>query len=237
MQRISLSWASVPAEYLRSKRARPSARAVLAILRATVSGAPTCRAPCSTSRSKAARALGADAVVHHLVALPVFVARLRVAGGDMAGRMHRDRLRRPTELSKGAVVEIDIGPEARGVAADDGERQREVVARSAHHRFRAAADADPDAQRTAVDRREYALVLQRRPRLALPGHGVAADQRGKQLELLLEQQVVVGEVVAEQWKGFGEGAAPERHLSATVGGGVERGEALEHPHGIVGRQH
>ena len=49
MQRIIFSCASVPALYFKSKRARPSALAVAAILRATVSGAPTYNAPLSTS--------------------------------------------------------------------------------------------------------------------------------------------------------------------------------------------
>ena len=212
---------SVPAEYFRSKRTMPSAFAVLAILRATVSGAPTCSAPRSTSCSKMPRhrrpaALGADPVVHDLVALPVFVARLLVGIGDVARRMHGDRQRRLAELREGAVIEIDIGTEARRVAADDGERQRQFVARRAHDRFRAAADADPGAQRLALDRRKDALVLQRRPRPALPGHGVGADQRGKEVELVLEQHFVLREVVAEQRKGLDEGAAAERDLGAPV---------------------
>ncbi len=41
MLRISFSCGSVPALYFRSKRAAPSVLAVAAILRATVSGAPT----------------------------------------------------------------------------------------------------------------------------------------------------------------------------------------------------
>jgi hypothetical protein len=41
MLRISLSWGSVPELYFMSKRAMPSAFAVAAIRRATVSGAPT----------------------------------------------------------------------------------------------------------------------------------------------------------------------------------------------------
>src|SRR5580704_16293924 len=69
-------------------------------------------------------ALGADAVVHALVGRPVFLTRLFVGRGDKSRRVHRDLLRRPAELLEGAMVEIDIGPEALGIAADDGERQR-----------------------------------------------------------------------------------------------------------------
>ncbi|NYE20358.1 hypothetical protein BJ991_002386 [Microbacterium immunditiarum] len=45
IERMSFSWASVPFEYLRSKRAIPSVRIVSAILAATVSGEPTYSAP------------------------------------------------------------------------------------------------------------------------------------------------------------------------------------------------
>jgi hypothetical protein len=57
--------------------------------------------------------------------------------------MHRDLFRGPAELRECAMVEIDIGPEALGIAADDGERQRQIVARGADDGFGAAADADP----------------------------------------------------------------------------------------------
>ena len=130
--------------------------------------------------------------------------------------MHGDRQRGLAELRKGAVIEIDIGTEARRIAADDGERQRQLVARRAHDRFRAAADADPGAQRRALDRREDALVLQRRPRLALPRDGVGADERGEEVELVLEQDLVLRKVVAEQRKGLDEGPAPQRDLGAPI---------------------
>ena len=113
-----------------------------AILRATVSGEPTWSAPCSTSCSNCVAphrrpaALAADLVVHGLVAGPVFLARLLVGVGDVARRVHGDRLRRPAELGERAVIEIDKGAEALRIAADDGERERQIVVRGAHHGFR-----------------------------------------------------------------------------------------------------
>ena len=146
--------------------------------------------------------------MHALVAGPVFLARLRVGIGDIAGRVHADRLHRPAELRKGAVIEIDIRPKPLGIAADDGKRQRQVVARGADDGFRAAADTDPGPQRPGLDRREDALILQRRTQPALPGHGVRPQQRGEQIEFFLEQHLVLGKIVAEQRKGLGERAAP-----------------------------
>ena len=47
------------------------------------------------------------------------------------------------ELRQRAVVQVDERREAGALAADDREHQRQAVVRGAHHRLRAAADADP----------------------------------------------------------------------------------------------
>jgi len=49
MLRSMISWPSVPALYLKSKREAPSARTVAAIFRATVSGEPTYSEPAAIS--------------------------------------------------------------------------------------------------------------------------------------------------------------------------------------------
>jgi hypothetical protein len=131
------------------------------------------------------------------------------------------------------MVEIDIGPEALGIAADDGERQRQIVARCADDGFGAAADADPSLERPALDRGKDALLRQRRPRAALPGHRLAPER----FDLVLEQRLVLRKVVAEQRKRLDERAAPQRHLGAPVRGGVERRETLEHADRIVRGEH
>src|SRR6185436_3754068 len=105
--------------------------------------------------------------------------------------VHADRLRRFAELGIGLVVELYEWTEARRIAADDREHERKIVARGAHHRLRTGADADPCAQPAAVDRREHALVLERRTQAALPGHGVGTHERSEQVELVLEQHLVL----------------------------------------------
>jgi hypothetical protein len=45
------------------------------------------------------------------------------------------------------------------------------------------------------------------------------------------------EVVAEQRKRLDERAAPQRHLSASIRGGIERRETLKHADGIVRGEH
>ena len=105
--------------------------------------------------------------------------------------MHADRLRGAAELLEGAVIEIDIRREACGIAADDGEHQRQIVMRGAHHRLRAAADADPGLELTIFHRRIDQLVFQGWTQLAVPRHRLLRQQCGEQVELLLEQLLVV----------------------------------------------
>jgi hypothetical protein len=72
MPRMSLSCDRKPAEYFKSKRSMLSDFSVCAILRATVSGAPTCSAPCATSCSNEARAIGGQprSVAYPITILP-----------------------------------------------------------------------------------------------------------------------------------------------------------------------
>ena len=135
------------------------------------------------------------------------------------------------------MVEIDKGPKPLGIAADDGERQRQVVARGANDGFRAAADTDPGPQRSGLDRREDALICQRRAQPAFPRHGVGLQQGREQIEFFLEQHFILREIVAEQRKGFGERAAPDGDLGAAVGGGIERRKPLENPNRVVRAEH
>src|ERR1700722_15229819 len=101
--------------------------------------------------------------------------------------MNADRLRRLAELRKGAMIENNQRQKPLGIPADDGEHQRQIVARGADDRFRAAADADPSSELAAFDRRKDALVVQRRAYRTLPGHGLPLEQRREQIELFLEQ--------------------------------------------------
>ena len=88
------------------------------------------------------------------------------------------------------MVEIDIGPEPLGIAADYGEHQRQIVAHGADDGFGAAADADPGLERSDLDRRVDALIGERRSRPPLPGHRLLSQQGGEQIELVFEQFLV-----------------------------------------------
>ena len=59
----------------------------------------------------------------------------------------------------------------------------------------------------------------------------------EEFELFLEQDVVVGEVESEEREGLDEGPAAQHDLGPAVGDRVHRGEALEHPDGVIGAEH
>ena len=104
-------------------------------------------------------------------------------------------------------------------------------------RVRGAAHRDPHRQRVLHRAGVDPDVVERRAVTAGPGdpHRLADGQQ--QLELLGEQLVVVVQVVAEQRKGLDERSAPGHDLRPAAGQEVERGELLEHPHGVVRAEH
>ncbi len=150
--------------------------------------------------------------------------------------MHADRLHRATEFAERALIEVDIGCEPLGIAADDRQHQRQVVARRADHRFRASAHADPGLQRAGLRLREDTLIDQRRAQTTPPGDRRFADQGGEQIQLLLEQLVVLRQLEAEQWERLGERTPAQDHLGSAVRGRVHGREALEDADGIVGTE-
>ncbi|EKD61335.1 MAG: hypothetical protein ACD_54C00282G0001 [uncultured bacterium] len=109
----------------------------------------------------------------------------------------------------------------------------QVLPHDTHHRFRAATNADPCGQALGVQRWVDDLVFQRRAGLALPCQAGLAHQFGEDVEFFFEQKFIIIQRKAEQRVAFGKAAAAKDHLGATVGDGVEGGEALEHPDRII----
>ena len=138
-------------------------------------------------------------------------------------------------LGGGAAVEVEERGELRGLAADDGEGERQAEGAGADDRLRRAADGDPDGQaglrRAGVD---AAAVDLRGEAAAGPGQALAVVEGEEEAELLVEERVVVVEVVAEEREGLDEGAAADHDLGAAVGEGVEGGELLEDADRVVG---
>src|SRR5919107_3666725 len=138
------------------------------------------------------------------------------------------------ELAERPMVELDVGLEPPRIAADDRQRERKAIARRANHRLRAAADTDPGAKRRVLDPRKDADAFERRTYSPFPPHRltgpISIPQRREDCELLLEQDVVVIQRVAEEGERFGERASAENYLCPAVRHGLERTEALIDPY-------
>src|SRR5262245_9073836 len=143
--------------------------------------------------------------------------------------MNANRLVGLSELLQRAPVEIDKRQEAPGVATDDREGQGEAVPRRPDDRLRAATNTDPRAQPAVLNRRVDPLIRQWAAGPPRPRHWLLLEKPDEQIELLFEQRVVFGEVVAEQRKGFRERAASQDHLRPAVRQGVEGRKSLKHP--------
>ena len=164
------------------------------------------------------------------------LARELVGGRDVAGGVHADGELGAAVLDQRAAVEVGELHERRRGAADDGQHEGEAVRRRADHRLRGAADRDPGGQ-TGLGAGEDLLLLQGRPDAAAPGERLLLLQVGEEVELLVEEHLVVGQVEAEEREGLGERAAPELHLGAAAADRGQGGEALEDPDRVVGGQH
>src|SRR4029079_16373837 len=135
------------------------------------------------------------------------------------------------------AVEIDERDEPPRLTADDRERERQPEPAGADHRLRVATDGDPHRKRILEGARVYRKTCYRSAMRSAPGDALGFADLEEQLELLLEEVVVVGEVIPEQGKGLGERAAAGHDLGAAVGDEIQRGEILKDPHRIVGADH
>src|SRR5258706_367015 len=77
----------------------------------------------------------ADAITDDPVVWPMHFPGLLVRVGDEARRVHPDRMSGRPELLSGASVEVEVGGEAFGRTADDGEHEWKSVARRADDRL------------------------------------------------------------------------------------------------------
>ena len=150
---------------------------------------------------------------------------------------HRQRFGVVPGLGRRTPVQRDERRKALGLAADDGQRERQAEPARAHHRLRRAAGRDPDRQRVLHGPRPHARILQRSPQASRPGDAFARADLQQQVELLGVEVVVVVQVVAEQREGLDEGAAAGHDLGPAARDEVKLGELLKDAHGIVGAEH
>ena len=133
----------------------------------------------------------------------------------------------------GLAVEVDQRAEARRLAADDRDHERQPEGSGADEGLGCSADADPDRERVLQRSGEDALAGER---WAVPSGPrdlrLFADAQ-QEVELLGEQRVVVGEIEPEQRKGLGERAAADDEVDPALGDQIEGRELLEEPYGIA----
>ncbi len=75
------------------------------------------------------------------------------------------------------------------------------------------------------------------PGAPLPMDGLLGADLVEELQLFLEQDLVVRQVQAEQREGFDERAAAQHDFGPAFGDGINGGEALEDPDGVIGAEH
>ena len=161
-------------------------------------------------------AFAANAAKHVLVMRPDRFARLFIGRGNKAGGMHADRPDFAAHLGAGAVIQVDIGQEPLGVAADDGQHHLQILPHHPHHRFRAATDTDPHHHAVRPQRRLHPGAGQAAAGFAAPCDLGLTHQFGKQVQPLLEQLVIMVQIKAEQRIAFGETAAPDNRLGPAI---------------------
>ena len=87
------------------------------------------------------------------------------------------------------------------------------------------------------ERRAEVGVGERGAELARPGDGLVSQQAREEVELLLEQLLVVGEVESEERERLRQRTATDDELRTAVRDRVEGGELGVHPNGILRAQH
>src|SRR5690349_16554535 len=113
-------------------------------------------------------AFGPNSVAHLFVVRPEFVACFSVRFCQVTMRVYSDLSRRSAELRECAMIKVGIGAKAVGIAANDGEHQRQVIMRRANNGFGTTPDANPGLESAAFNFWKYALVGKRRARLSAP---------------------------------------------------------------------
>lgn len=154
----------------------------------------------------------------------------------MAGHPEPQRVRIVARVGAGVPVQLGQGLEPLGLA-EDRQVQRPAVAAGAHDAGGGAADGDPHRQLALDGPGVDAGVDQRRAVTTGPRDLLVAVELDEQVQLLLEQLVVVGQVVAEQREGLGVGTASGGDLGPSAGDEVDGGEVLQHLHRIGRGQH
>ena len=175
---------------------------------------------------------------HHRVELrPGRIGRLLRGVRDEPVRVDAQGRSCVPGLEGSAPVDLGERGEPLRHPADDRERHREAERPGAGSGSGVASDRDPDRERVLRRPRVDARVVEWCAKAAGPGDVLRLAEAEQQVELLGEQLVVVGKVVAEEREGLDERATTGHDLGATTGEQVEGRELLEDPYRIVRAEH
>src|SRR5216683_1930240 len=129
---------------------------------------------------------------------PLNVRGFLVGSGYEPVGVHTDALQRLSVFLEGSLVELNQRQEPDRRPADNGQHEREAVARGSDNRLGTAANSNPHGQMALREGRAEVLVCERRAELSRPGDGLVSQQAHEQVELLLEEVLVIVEVVTEE---------------------------------------
>src|SRR5258708_39083886 len=114
------------------------------------------------------------------------------------------------------AVEINQGAKPLGCTADDGYHRRKAECSGARKRSRRAAHPEPDRKRSLIWPWIHGLPRKRRSVLTSPVNVSVFSNLQKQFQLAREKRIVIGEIEAEQRKGFHKRSAPHNHFGASA---------------------
>jgi hypothetical protein len=108
---------------------------------------------------------------------------------------------RVADPAPGVAVSVPVPCPLLGSTAEDAEEHGQAELHRTQDGLRAAAGAEPDAQRLLGSRHDECVVERLAPVRAVPGHALVAVEREQQLELGAVQHVVVALVEIEDREG------------------------------------
>src|SRR5216683_2489977 len=100
------------------------------------------------------------------------------------------------------AVEINQGAKAPRFTADDGHHQRKAERSGTRKRSRRTAHPEPDRKSSLIRPWIHSLPRKRRSVLTSPMNVSVFSNLQKQFQLARKKRIVIGEIEAEQRKGF-----------------------------------
>src|SRR5216683_4028550 len=147
-----------------------------------------------------------------------FVRCLLIGIRNIAQRVNSDLqlVHRVTSATACLAVKINQGAKPAWFTADDGHHQRKAECSGARKRSRCAAHPKPDLKRSLIWPWIHCLPRKRRSVLTSPMDVSVFPNFQEQFQFAREKRIVIGQIQAEQRKGFHKRSAPHNHFGASA---------------------